>query len=79
MPPETDNRDERKAVVAATEPTLEGTFHASQMSALGQEAKFWPCPSGSGLPPTCDIRAPKSAFALISSTLSPVRTGEMTL
>ncbi len=35
MPPEADNRDERKAVVAATEPTLEGTFHASQMLALG--------------------------------------------
>ncbi len=40
MPPEADNRDERKAVVAATEPTLEGTFHASQMSALGYTQTF---------------------------------------
>ncbi len=76
MPPEADNRDERKAVVAATEPTLEGTFHASQMSALGYKRKSSRPKLKSAYPLTADIQAPMSGIWLILSD-SPQTAGLM--
>ena len=64
MPPEAGNRDERKAVVAATEPTLEGTFHASQMSALGYKQTSSRPESTSALPPKADILVAITDFRL---------------